>query len=112
MCKFIRMFAIVLLAVFAAGTVVNAAGATSMSLQLSAIALGDGTMADCQDCPSDTSNSLACDQACVVPLIAIAPVAGIDLPAAQTEVAVAAVKESAGHTGPPLPYPPRTIILS
>lgn len=107
-----RMFAIVLLVVFAAGTVANAAGMTSMSLKMSAIAMGDGTMADCQDCPSDTGNSLACEQACVVPLIAIAPVAGIDLPAVQTEVAVFPVEESAGHTGPPLPYPPRTIILS
>jgi hypothetical protein len=112
MRKLARMFAIVLLAVFAAGTVANAAGATSMSLKMSAIAMADGTMGDCQDCPSDNSNSLACDQACVVPLVAIAPVTRIDLPAAQTEVAVSAVKESTGRTGPPLPYPPRTIILS
>ncbi|RFC63828.1 hypothetical protein DY251_20645 [Mesorhizobium denitrificans] len=74
--------------------------------------MADGAMGDCQDCPSDTGNSLACDQACVVPLIAIAPVAGINLPAAQIDVAVSPVKESAGRTGPPQPYPPRTIILS
>jgi hypothetical protein len=107
-----RIFAIALLAVFAAGTVANAAGATSMSLQMSAIAMGDGTMGDCQGCPSDDGKSLACEQACMVPLIAIAPVAWIDLPAAQTEIAVSPVKESAGHTGPPQPYPPRTIFLS
>lgn len=110
MCKFIRMLTIALLVVFAAGTVANAAGATSMSLQMSAIEMG--AMGDCQGCPSDDGKSLACEQACMVPLIAIAPVAGIELPAAQTEVAVSPVKESAGHTGPPQPYPPRTIILS
>ncbi|MHA6645560.1 hypothetical protein [Mesorhizobium sp. A623] len=112
MRKLARIFAIVLLTAFAAGTVANAAGATSMSLQMSAIAMADGTMGDCQDCPSDNGKSLACDQACVAPLIAIAPVTRIDLPVAQTEVAVSPVKESAGHIGSPQPYPPRTIILS
>lgn len=106
------MFAIFLLAVFAAGTVGNVVGATSMSLEMSAIEMGDADMGDCQGCPSDDDGALVCNQACMVPFIAITSTDMAELPAAQSEFVDSIARESDGHIQPLQPSPPRATILN
>ena len=106
------MFAIVLLAVFAVGTVENVAGATKMSLKMSAIEMGDMDMGDCQGCPSDDDVTPVCTQACMVPLNAIMSTDLAELPPVRSVFVVSIVSESDGHIRPPQPFPPRVILLT
>lgn len=107
-----RILAIILLAVFAFGTVAHAARATSMSLAMSPAAM-DGGMGDCDGCPPDDDGKmLSCAQFCLAPFTAIPAAAGIELPLVATEIAASPLNETVGHTGRPEPSPPRTTILN
>lgn len=110
MDRLARIFAIVLLAVFAAGTVAHAANATSMSLAMSSAAMADGDMSDCDACPPEDGKAPLCGQACLAPFVAIPAAAGVELSLVVAETAASPLKEMVGHTGPPDPSPPRTII--
>lgn len=108
------MIAAVLLVVFAAGSVVHVASATTMSLEM---ALSDGAamkMADCEGCDAGEDggeSGQACDIVCIapftatlVPETALGPRVVAELPAPP------GVRDVVGRTGPPDPYPPRTLI--
>ena len=108
MRSFGRMFAILLLAMFAASSVASAASTTSMSLRMSATEMDGGHMGDCQTCPPD-DGSLVCDQACAIPLLAIAPTARIELPAVHADAVDAGLQDFEGHIQPPQPSPPKSL---
>ena len=80
MNRLARIFAIVLLAVFAAGTVAHATHVTSMSLAVSPAAMADGDMGDCDACPLEGGKAPVCGQVCLAPFAAIPAAAGIELP--------------------------------
>jgi hypothetical protein len=103
------MFVIFLLAVFAAGAVSNAASITSMALKMATVEMDGGHMGDCQSCPPDDGTSLACDQACMVPLLAIAPADRTELAAVHADVVGASLQETEGYLQPPQTSPPRPL---
>ena len=113
MVKLVRIFVFALLAAFAVGSVAHATSTTTMSIKM---ALADGgamDMADCQGCGSDSGDNnggIDCDMVCVAPILAnlnlevsVPAVVGIS-PSAS------AFYDLVGRTGPPEPYPPRTLI--
>jgi len=107
-----RILAILLLAVFAPGTAAHAASATSMSLAMSAVAMTDGDMGDCERCPpGDDGKARICGQVCLAPFAAM-PAVGVEVPVAAGDAAISPVAQIDGLTGPPEPYPPRTTIPS
>ncbi len=106
-----RIFVVVLLAVFVAGTVANAAIAIPMSADMSLAPADDAGMAGCFGCSLDCDEVTNCDQVCVVPFAAIAPFASLDLPAIAPRIGIGAAARSVGRTGPPDPAPPRAIFL-
>jgi hypothetical protein len=107
-----RVLAIVLLAVFAAGTIAHAANVTAMALAMSPAAMTGGDMNDCDACPPrDDGKAQICGAACLVPFAAIPAAVGIELASVAAEIAALPLQELVGHTGPPDPSPPRTIIL-
>ena len=105
-----RILAIVLLTVFAAGTIVHGASATSMSLAMSHDMMAGGDMGDCDPCPSDDGKASLCGQVCLAPFAAIPAAVGIEFPLGAAEIAASPLKEIVGHTGQPEPSPPRTIL--
>jgi hypothetical protein len=111
MSTLVRILAVVFLAAFAAGTAARAAASTDMSLKMS-MAKMDGGMPDCQDCPGDDGQASACDQFCVTSMAAICAPVAAELPHVAGIVSLPPAEPSDGRTGPPEPYPPRTIFLS
>jgi hypothetical protein len=108
------MIAAVLLVVFAAGSVVHVASATTMSLEM---ALVDGAameMADCEGCGTGGDggeSGLACDIVCIAPFAAtLGPENAPGLRVVAESPAPSGVRDVVGRTGPPDPYPPRTLI--
>ncbi|MEK1854244.1 MAG: hypothetical protein AAAC48_20855 [Phyllobacterium sp.] len=112
MDRVVRIFAIVLLAVFAAGTVVHAANVTSMSLARSPTAMADGDMGDCDGCPpGDDGKASLCGQICLAPFAVIPAAAAFEVAVMAADVAASPAEEITGRTGLPDPPPPRTIVL-
>jgi hypothetical protein len=113
MDRLARILAVVLLAVFAAGTIAHGASATSMSLAMSHDAMAGGDMGDCDGCPpGDDGKASLCGQVCLAPFAAIPAAVSIELPLVAAEMAASPLQEMVGRTGPPDPSPPRTIILN
>lgn len=112
MARHVRILAILMLAVFAAGSVVHAATAASMNMKMALAAIDSGDMGDCQDCPGGSDDMKSCDNVCVSPLLAVVPSGQPGLPEAETATESLAPHSGAGRTGLPDPYPPRSIILS
>ena len=111
MKRFTRTFALILLAVFAAGTVAHAASATTMSLKMALAAGGTMDMDDCEGCGSggdDGKSGATCDIICISPFAGTLNAEGSFLrPVAATPSAFG-LYDFAGRTGPPDPYPPRS----
>ena len=108
------MIAVVLLVVFAAGSVVHVASATTMSLKM---ALADGPamdMADCEGCGTGgdgDESGMACDIVCIAPFTAtLSQENPQGLRIVAESPAPSGVRDVVGRTGPPDPYPPRTLI--
>lgn len=106
---------VALLAVFAASVVVHAASATTMAVKM---ALADGgamDMADCDGCGSGDAGDKSgppCDMVCIAPFVAtVNAEASPAFPMSATAVTWVS-RDFAGRTGPPDPYPPRSLILS
>ena len=112
MDRLARILAIVLLAAFALGTVAHAASATGMSVAMSAAAMADGDMGDCDACPNDDGNISTCGQACLAPFVGIAASVGVELPFVASSIAGSALKAPDGHVKSPDPSPPRTFFLN
>ena len=111
--KLVRIFVFALLTAFAVGSVAHATSATAMSLKM---ALADGgamDMADCQGCGSDNEGDdggLGCDMVCVAPLLANLSPEGSVPAVTGISPSARAFYDLVGRTGPPEPYPPRTLI--
>ncbi len=113
MDRLAHIFAIVLLVVFAAGTVAHAASVTSMSFAMSSTAMADGDMGDCDGCPpADDGKASLCMLFCLAPLVGIPAAAGFELPILLgVGIATTPAEDIAGQTGPPDLPPPRIIVL-
>lgn len=109
MSKLARILAIVFLAVFAASTAAQVGAATDMSLKMSVTTMDSG-MADCQGCPGDDAQASTCDQFCVTVLAAICLPTATELPYVAVIDSAPPGEQSDGRTGPPDPYPPRSIV--
>jgi len=111
MSKLVRTLVIVLLTVFAVGTVVHAASATSMAVKMALADTDGGNMGDCPDCSGDKDAVPVCDQVCVTPFVAMPVGSALALPAFTYSFAITSLGDSVSLSGPPDPYPPRTDIL-
>tara|TARA_R110000751_G_scaffold90592_2_gene177757 strand:- start:5832 stop:6170 length:339 start_codon:yes stop_codon:yes gene_type:complete len=112
MKRYARILTILMLAVFAAGSVVHTANAASMNTTMALTAIDSGDMGYCQDCPDGSDELQPCDFVCVSPLLAILPSGESGLPAAVTITEKSVDRSMGGRTGLPNPYPPRFTILS
>lgn len=114
MSKFVRILVVALLAVFAAGSVVHATSTTTMAVKMALADGGPMDMADCTGCDADGNgdeNGLACDLVCTAPSIAGSGAeTALSVPVALSIAAPKGVSDFVGRTGPPDPYPPRTLI--
>lgn len=112
MARDVRIFIIMMLAAFATGTVVHAANAATMSAKMTLAVIDGADMGDCQDCSDGNDDMPQCDNVCVSPVLAVAPSGQPSLSAAETTPENLVLQSVIGRTGPPDPYPPRSIILS
>lgn len=112
MKPFARVLVIAVLAVFAAGSTVHAAAAAAMDVKMSMAAAGGMDMDGCDGCGDSGDGKMACDPVCVTPLLAVANQDAILRDAAPGIFGKVRAEGIRGQTGPPDPYPPRTIILS
>nr|CAD6630044.1 hypothetical protein RNT25_04363 [arsenite-oxidising bacterium NT-25] len=106
-----RLIAVAVLAVFAASSVVPAAGAAEMSVTM--ISFGDAAMdmSDCEAC-TDSDSDLPCKLICAGTSIAALPAPHAhDVLQPRAEVALLALtKGMLGFTGPPAKEPPKPLI--
>ena len=109
MARYVRIFMIVVLAAFAAGTITHAA---TMSMKMTLAAIDGAGMGDCKDCPGSKGDVQPCDNACLSPILGVVPSGQPSLPGAETTTESLVLQSVVGRTGPPDPYPPRSIILS
>lgn len=112
MAKHVRILTILILAVFAAGSVVHAGNAASMNAKMALVAVDGGDMGDCQDWPDGGDDMQPCDNLCISHILAVVPSGQAGLPEVEATTESFVPRDVAGRTGPPDPYPPRTIILS
>ncbi len=112
MARYVRILMIMVLAAFAAGTVVHAANAATMSAKMTLAVIDGADMGDCQDCSDGNDNMPPCDNVCISPILAVVPSGQPSLPGAKTTTESLAPQSVIGRTGLPDPYPPRSIILS
>lgn len=110
MVGYVRIFMIMVLTAFAAGTVVHSANAAIMSAKMTLAVIDGADVGDCQDCPDD--GMPPCDDVCVSPILAVVPSGQPSLPGAETTTESPVLQSVTGCIGPPDPYPPRSIILS
>lgn len=117
MSKLVRLLACALLAAFAAGSVVQAASATTMALKMAFAGSGAmdmaGDMAGCDGCGSGDKagdGGLACQAACLAPLAANLYQESALAPFPCAAPAAVGLCDAVGRTAPPEPHPPRTLI--
>lgn len=109
----VRIFTIILLALFATSIVMNSAGGAPMSLKMAQTDTGIADMTDCQGCGADSdSKGIApdCDIACTVSCAANFSQADTFSPCFAKPAILQSTKHLVGRTGPPEPYPPRVLI--
>ncbi len=107
-----RTTVIVLLAVFAAGTVAHTASATIMSVKMASAAADGMQNGGCDECPDGDGKAGSCDTMCGQPLWA-ATVSGETLsPIAKGVFTGVPPSPVETRAGPPDPYPPRAPVLS
>lgn len=111
MPRFVRILAVALLAIFAAGTVVHAAGAATMAIKMALAADGAMSMPDCAGCDADgDGDGPACNLVCTAPFVAdLRPETTENVPAAVSTAEPTGIYDFVGRSGPPDPYPPRTL---
>lgn len=114
MPKFVRILVVALLAVFAAGSVVHATGMTTMAVKMALADSGPMDMADCTGCDADDNGGdggLACDLVCTTSLVAdLGTESPLSVPVPVSTAGPKGAYDFLGRTGPPDPYPPRTLI--
>lgn len=109
-----RILFVALLAVFVAGSVANAASTTTMAVKMALAETGTMDMAACTDCDADgdaDDDTLLCDLVCTAPFVAdLGNESAVGNPFALLHAQPIGVYDFVGRTGPPDPYPPRTLI--
>ncbi|ASY65689.1 hypothetical protein SJ05684_b47070 (plasmid) [Sinorhizobium sojae CCBAU 05684] len=112
MTQLIRLLAVVLVALLAAGTVVHTQKATAMSAAVSTAVMTDADMDDCDECPpADEGRASSCIDFCLGSFAAIPATALVELPFTTPDSAVSSSDDLDGRAVPPDPFPPRSIIL-
>jgi hypothetical protein len=107
-----RILWLVLIAAFLASSAVQAGAVTAMSLKMTLAGSGPMASHDCDGCGSEHAGGTACEMVCIASFAAIlnsekvAP--GLVLPRFSPGTTHAFID----RTGPPEPYPPRSLILS
>lgn len=114
MRKLTSLFAVVLLAVFAASAIVNAVSTNAMALDMAMAEGGAMAMTDCQGCPEDGDSdaNAVCDLVCTAPITADlkgADVAQIVVPLLLRDRPIGMTLPR-GLRAPPDPFPPRTLV--
>lgn len=104
----IRIFMVLVLAAFAAGTVVHAAIGTTMSVKMAIAATDGADMDDCQDCANGNDTPSLCDSVCVPPIFAVVSNGQIHLSQVKTAIRNTVTYNMIGRPWPPEPYPPRS----
>lgn len=117
MKTFVRVAALILFAVFAAGAGVYATDPTAAPMKM-LHADGSGTdSAGCNDCGSGDGNGndaidATCDLLCTLSFVVVADTeTTLPVPSTAHRAGYGADR-FVGRTGPPEPYPPRCIIVS
>ena len=105
-----RIFVVVILAAFAAGTAMQTASAAVMTVKMALADSGGMDMSDCGGCADDGSSPV-CDDFCAAPLLAIGDPRKPAQPLLQETSGYLATHGATGRAGPPDPYPPRIVIL-
>jgi len=111
MRRFARIIAVLVALAVAAGSVVNAAQATSMAIDMAAASHSDVAMPGCDACPGGDDAGMACASGCITLLAALIPSepSVAETPTGPLDCSVA--QQLVGHSRPPDPYPPRTTVL-
>ena len=112
MKRYARILTILMLAVFAAGSVVHTANTTSMNTTMALAVIDNGDLDNCQDCPDGGDNMQSCDYVCVSPVLAIVQSSESSQPATAAITEILVLRSMTGLTDLPNPYPPRSTILS
>ena len=112
MVRYVRILTILMVAIFAAGSVVRAENVIGMNMQMALAAIDKGDMGDCQDCPDGGGDMQTCDTGCLSPMLAVISSGQPVLPEVVITVDRLVHHSLAGRTGLPDPYPPRSITLS
>lgn len=111
-----RVLVIAFAALFAASTVAHAVSMTVMSVKMGLAAdAGPMDMTDCDGCGSggsDDESAAACDMICAPPFVATFDIGKAFQPLNPGIIDTPRVSGLTGYTGPPDPYPPRSLILS
>ena len=113
MQKLARILVMAVLTVFAVGSVVHVASSTTMSVKMALSDTGTMDMADCEGCGSsggDGDDGLTCDIVCLAPLLANLIPDGVLAVGPGASPTGPDFYDFVGRTGPPEPYPPRTLI--
>ncbi|MGK9340240.1 hypothetical protein [Sinorhizobium meliloti] len=112
MTQLIRLLAVVLVAVLAAGTIVHTAKAAAMSAAMSTAVMADADMGDCDECPpADDGRASSCIDYCLASWAAIPVTARVEFTFVTPDLPVLPLEVLAGRAVPPDPFPPRTVIL-
>lgn len=110
--RVVMVVMVVVLWAFAAGLVANVVSSATMSTTMALAAIDSADMGDCQDCLEGNGDMPSCYNACVSPILAVVPSAQPSLPEAETTTESPVLQSVTERTGPPDPYPPKSIILS
>ena len=109
MTRWTRLLVMLVLVAFVAGSIAHIGNATTMNLKIAFAGDGDGGMVGCKVCPGDNDEMAPCDNDCMVPTLAVLPDIEEQIPPAERVARRAIAENLSGRTGPPEPYPPRTI---
>lgn len=107
-----RIFVALLVLAFAAGSVMQVAQATDITIKMSEMAPSAGAMADCDGCGDDGKDETTCSPDCVAPAMAVFAASKVLVRSAKDRVTFPPANVLVGRSGPPDPHPPRTLVLS
>jgi hypothetical protein len=108
----VRAFIIMLLTAFAAATVAQTAAAAAMSAKMALAGAGGMEMNDCKDCPDAGKKMASCAAICASPLMILSDLNVVTALFAGHAPDGVVGQSIHGFSGPPDPYPPRSIVLS
>ncbi len=107
MTNWAKSLVVLLLVVFAAGTAVQSAQATTMDIMMSTMA--DGSVGGCDNCPNGSGDAGAnCAAGCVAPASGLSALTiAFYVPALVAQRGPIKLERLSGLRPPPDPYPPK-----